>query len=85
MLVNEIMVPISPSGSFPKWVFPRVGVWPRWWSGVFGRHGATQDQPVGDLGRSGRESAVTMEEFRRNVVGPPEWECEAMGSVVWVQ
>ena len=23
--------------------------------------------------------------FRRNVVGPPEWEREAMGSVVWVQ
>ena len=20
----------------------------------------------------------------RNAVGPPEWECEAMGSVVWV-
>ena len=53
--------------------------------GVFGRHGATQDQPVGDLGRSGRESVVAMEGFRRNAVGPPEWECEAMGSVVWVQ
>ena len=25
------------------------------------------------------------EGFSRNVVGPPEWECEAMGSVVWVQ
>ena len=23
--------------------------------------------------------------FCRNVVGPPEWECEAMGSVVWVK
>ena len=23
--------------------------------------------------------------FCRNVVGPPEWECEAMGSIVWVQ
>ena len=23
--------------------------------------------------------------FRWNAVGPPEWECEAMGSVVWVQ
>ena len=52
---------------------------------VFGRHGATQDQPVGDLGRSGRESAAAMEGFRRNAVGPPEWECEAMGSVVWIQ
>ena len=53
--------------------------------GVFGRHGATQDQPVGDLGRSGRENVMAMEGFRRNAVGPPEWECEAMGSVVWVQ
>ena len=23
--------------------------------------------------------------FRRNAVGPPEWDDEAMGSVVWVQ
>ena len=23
--------------------------------------------------------------FRRNVDGPPEWDDEAMGSVVWVQ
>ena len=23
--------------------------------------------------------------FCRNATGPPEWECEAMGSVVWVQ
>ena len=28
---------------------------------------------------------MAMEWFRRNAVGPPEWECEAMGSVVWVQ
>ena len=28
---------------------------------------------------------MTMKWFRRNVVGPPEWECEAMGFVVWVQ
>ena len=28
---------------------------------------------------------MAMEGFRRNAVGPPEWECEAMGSVVWVQ
>ena len=26
-----------------------------------------------------------MGEFSRNVVGPPEWECEAMGSMVWVK
>ena len=28
---------------------------------------------------------MAMEWFRRNAVGPPEWEYEAMGSVVWVQ
>ena len=28
---------------------------------------------------------MAMEGFRRNAVGPPEWECEAMGSVVWVK
>ena len=28
---------------------------------------------------------MTMKLFRRNAIGPPEWECEAMGSVVWVQ
>ena len=69
---------------------PRVGVSPSGVDhdggrGVFGRHGATQDQPGGDLGRSGRESAVAMEGFCRNAVGRPEWECEAMCSVVWVQ
>ena len=85
MLVDEIMVPsprvgVSPSGSVPEWEFDHDGG-----RGVFGRHGATQDQLVGDLGRSGRESVVAMEGFRQNAVGPPEWECEAMGSVVWVQ
>ena len=28
---------------------------------------------------------MRMEGFRRNAIGPPEWECEAMGSVMWVQ
>lgn len=28
---------------------------------------------------------MTMKWFHRNAVGPPEWECEAMGFVVWVQ
>ncbi len=28
---------------------------------------------------------MAMEGFCWNVVGPPEWECEAMGSVVWVK
>ena len=52
---------------------------------AFGRHGATQDLAERGLGRSGRESVMAMEGYRRNAVGPPEWECEAMGSVVWVQ
>ena len=53
--------------------------------GAFGRHGATQDLAQRGVGRSGRESVMTMKWFRWNVVGPPEWEREAMGSVVWVQ
>ena len=28
---------------------------------------------------------MAMDGFRRNAIGPPEWENEAMGSVVWVQ
>ena len=28
---------------------------------------------------------MEMEGLRRNAFGPPEWECEDMGSVVWVQ
>ena len=28
---------------------------------------------------------MAVDRFCRNAVGPPEWECEAMGSVVWVQ
>ena len=50
-----------------------------------GRHGDTHDLDLWGVSRSGRESVMAMGEFRRNVVGPPEWECEAMGSVVWVQ
>ena len=52
---------------------------------VFGRHGATHDLAQRGVSRSGRESVMAMEGFRRNAVGPPEWECEAMGSVVWVK
>ena len=33
----------------------------------------------------GPKSVMTIDRFCRNAVGPPEWECEAMGSVVWVQ
>ena len=28
---------------------------------------------------------MAVDRFCRNAVGPPEWEYEAMGSVVWVQ
>ena len=52
--------------------------------GAFGRHGATQELAQRGVGRSGWESVVAVGRFCRNVVGPPEWECEAMGSVVWV-
>ena len=52
---------------------------------VFGRHGATQDLAQRGVGRSGQESVTTIDRFCRNTVGPPEWENEAMGSVVWVQ
>ena len=53
--------------------------------GAFGRHGATQDLAQRGVGWSGRESVMAVGRFCRNAVGPPEWECEAMGSVVWVQ
>ena len=53
--------------------------------GAFGRHGATQDLAQRGVGRSGRENVMAVDRFSRNAVGPPEWECEAMGSVVWVQ
>ena len=46
--------------------------------------GPPRTSPVGS-GRSGRESVMAVDRFCRNAVGPPEWECEAVGSVVWVQ
>ena len=52
---------------------------------VFGRHGATHDLAQRGVSWSGRESVMAVDRFCRNSVGPPEWECEAMGSVVWVQ
>ena len=52
--------------------------------GAFGRHGATQDLSQRGVCRSDRESVMAVGRFCRNAVGPPEWECEAMGSVVWV-
>ena len=47
--------------------------------------GPPRTKPKGGVGRSGRESVMALGRFCRNTIGPPEWECEAMGSVVWVQ
>ena len=52
---------------------------------AFGRHGATHDLAQKGVGQSGRESVMAVGRFCRNAVGPPEWEYEAMGSVVWVK
>ena len=46
---------------------------------------ATHDLAQLGVSRSGRESVMAVDRFCRNAVGPPEWECEPMGSVVWVQ
>ena len=53
--------------------------------GVFGRHGATQDLALRGRwsewpGRVHDKGRVSSECF-----GPPEWECEARCSVVWVK
>ena len=50
-----------------------------------GRHGATHDLAQRGVSWSGRESVMAVDRFCRNTVGPPEWECEAMGFMVWVQ
>ena len=52
---------------------------------AFGRLGHLGLNPKRSVGRSGRESVMAVDRFCRNVIGPPEWECEAMGSVVWVK
>ena len=52
---------------------------------AFRRHGATHDLSQWGVSRSGRESVMAMGVFCRNAVGPPEWECEAMDSMVWVK
>ena len=53
--------------------------------GAFGRHGATQDLAQRGVGRSGHECVMAVGRFCRNAVSPPEWDNEAMDSVVWVQ
>ena len=47
--------------------------------------GSTQDLAQRGVGRSGRESVMAIDGFCRNAIGPPEWEQEAMGSVVWAK
>ena len=75
--VLVIGVPLSPFGTV--FVLPRrcplvplVGT------------GPPRIEPKGGVGRSGRESVMAVGRFHRNAVGPPEWEYEAMGSMVWV-
>ena len=67
-----------------------VPVWDRLFAttmafGVFGRNGATHELAQWGVSRSGRESGMAVGRFCRNAIGPPEWECEVMGSIVWVQ
>ena len=52
---------------------------------AFGRHGATHDLAQRGVCQSGRESVMAVGQFCQNAAGPPEWECKAMGSVVWVR
>ena len=42
-------------------------------------------KPRRDVGPSGQESVMAVDRFCQNAIGPPEWEYEAMGSVVWVK
>ena len=44
--------------------------------------GQPRTEPKGGIGRSGREGVMEVDLFCRHAVGPPEWECEAMDSVV---
>ena len=47
--------------------------------------GPHRTQHKGGVGQSGWESVMAVDRFCRNAIGPPEWECEVMGSVMWVQ
>ena len=64
-----------------------VSVWDRLWV-VIGYHWLTLEpprtEPKGGVGRSGWENVMAVDRFCLNAIGPPEWEGEAMGSVVWV-
>ena len=81
LLLRWYLVPV-----WDRFVLPQR--WPFCHDGgrdAFGRHGATRELAQLGVSRSGRESVMAMGEFCRNVVGPPEWECEAMDSMVWVK
>ena len=58
--------------------------WPRRWPLSFVDTGPPRTSPVG-VSRSDREIVMAVDQFCRNAVGPPEWEYEAMGYVVWVK
>ena len=68
---------MSPFGTI---VLPR-----RWSLDVRSGTGATHGLAQRGVGRNGRESVMAIDRFCQNIVGPPEWEYEAMGSMVWVQ
>ena len=53
--------------------------------GAFGRHWAARTERKGCVDRNGWESVMAVDWFCQNAVGPPKWECEAMGSLVWVK
>ena len=66
--------------------FGTVYVLPRRWSlmPLVGT-GPPRTEPKRGVGRSGRGSVMAVGQFRRSAVGPPEWDDEAIGSMVWVQ
>ena len=55
----------------------------RWMSR--GDIGATHDLAQRGVCHSGPESGIAIDRFCQNIIGPPEWEHEALGSMVWVQ
>ena len=67
-------------------MFGTVFVLPRWWpldvrSGIGATHDLARRGSL--LEWSGECHAI--DRFCQNAAGPPKWEYEALGSVVWVQ
>ena len=73
-----VVAGLSPFGTI--FVLPR-----RWPLVPLVGTGPPRTETKRGVSRSGQECVMVVGRFCRNVVGPPEWECEAMGSVVWVQ